>query len=338
MLPAVTNPYAPLILSPLSSPFAPRTVTQFFIMHCLQPTKYQHNIWASFRSLKAAMANAIVNHVTADACRTVAQLISQCAVEGGPSVLRLLMGSRARVLEFNPCDNLHHRKTFDYFRSLLQQHFLNDNQYISLQVMGAAAIALKDTMAVLVKCLGPGNDLVVHCQHHVGAHHMWPYEVATPRWVRVPYCRDVAVSDQYVVNHWTLMVTACITVHMVQGVGFERVAVWIPSRGFFARGQGYTAISRGKTLDGMFLSLADHFLHTKHPQATRGRHQRPRGNCSTTPRVLLLWIKEVDPSHTPRCETSASPIRTLQVGKGVGKIIYVSVRGCTSFSGWPIRL
>ena len=73
------------------------------------------------------MANAIVNHVTTGACRTVAQLRLQCAVEGGPPVLRLLMGSRALFFGFDPCGHLHHRNTLDYFHSLLQQHFLNDN-------------------------------------------------------------------------------------------------------------------------------------------------------------------------------------------------------------------
>ena len=126
MLLAFKNLYAPLIFSSLSSPFAPRIVTQFFIMHCLQPTKFQHLI-SAFRSLKAATVNAIVNHVTVDACQTVAQLRSQCAVECGPPVLRLLMGFRARVLGRDLCDNLQHRKNFDDFHSLLQQHFLNDN-------------------------------------------------------------------------------------------------------------------------------------------------------------------------------------------------------------------
>ncbi|CAN0302870.1 unnamed protein product, partial [Pylaiella littoralis] len=71
--------------------------------------------------------------------------------------------------------------------------------------------------------------------------------------VWVPYCRGVAVSGAYVAKQRPLMAAACITVHHVQGVGFERVAVWIPSRVFFAQGQGYTAISREKTLEGLFL-------------------------------------------------------------------------------------
>ena len=53
------------------------------------------------------------------------------------------------------------------------------------------------------------------------------------------------------------MVAACMTVDSVQGVGFERVTVWIPSRGFFTQGQGYTAVFRLKTLDGLFLVLPD---------------------------------------------------------------------------------
>ena len=51
--------------------------------------------------------------------------------------------------------------------------------------------------------------------------------------------------------------------HRVPGVGFERVAVWILSRGFFAQGQGYTAVSRGKTLDGLFLVLPGDVLQDR---------------------------------------------------------------------------
>ena len=69
--------------------------------------------------------------------------------------------------------------------------------------------------------------------------------------VWVPYCRGVTVSDAYVVKQWPFMVAARMTVHRVQRVGFERVAVWIPSRGFFAQGQGYTAVSRENILDGL---------------------------------------------------------------------------------------
>ena len=43
--------------------------------------------------------------------------------------------------------------------------------------------------------------------------------------VWVPCCRGVAVSGAYIVKHWPFMVAACMTVHRVQGVGFERVAV-----------------------------------------------------------------------------------------------------------------
>ena len=53
------------------------------------------------------------------------------------------------------------------------------------------------------------------------------------------------------------MVAACTTAHRVQGVGFERVALWIPLRGFFAQGQGYTAASRAQSLKGLFLVLPD---------------------------------------------------------------------------------
>lgn len=81
--------------------------------------------------------------------------------------------------------------------------------------------------------------------------------------VWVPYCRGVAVSGAYIVKQWPFMVAACMTVHRVQGVGFERVAVWIPSRGFFPQGQGYTAVSRGQTLDGLFLVLPDDVLQDR---------------------------------------------------------------------------
>lgn len=84
-----------------------------------------------------------------------------------------------------------------------------------------------------------------------------PYEDKN---VWVPYCRGVAVSGAYVVKQWPFMVAACMTVHRVQGVGFKRVAVSIPSRGFFAQGQGYTAVSRGKTLEGLFIVLPDDVL------------------------------------------------------------------------------
>ena len=75
--------------------------------------------------------------------------------------------------------------------------------------------------------------------------------------VRVPFCNGVAVSGAYIVKQWPFMVAACMTIRRVQGVGFELVAVWIPSRGFFAQGQGYTAVSRGKTLGGLFIVLPD---------------------------------------------------------------------------------
>ena len=79
----------------------------------------------------------------------------------------------------------------------------------------------------------------------------------------VPYCRGVAVSGAYVVKQWPFMVAARMTVHRVQGVGIERVAVWIPSRNFFAEGQGYPAVSKGKTLDGLFLVLPDKVLQDR---------------------------------------------------------------------------
>ena len=98
---------------------------------------------------------------------------------------------------------------------------------------------------------GKGKNITVKLQ---------PFEEKS---VWVPYCRGVAVSGAYIVKQWPFMVAACMTVHRVQGVGFERVAVWIPSRGFFAQGQGYTAVSRGKTLDGLFLVLPDEVLRDR---------------------------------------------------------------------------
>lgn len=83
-----------------------------------------------------------------------------------------------------------------------------------------------------------------------------PYD---ERNVWVPYCRGVAVSGAYKVTQLPFMVAACMTIHRVQGVGFERVAVWIPLRGFFAQGQGYTAVSRAKTLTGLFLVVPDDY-------------------------------------------------------------------------------
>jgi len=43
--------------------------------------------------------------------------------------------------------------------------------------------------------------------------------------VRVPFCREIAVSGAYIVKQWPFTVTACMTIHRVQGIGFERVAV-----------------------------------------------------------------------------------------------------------------
>ena len=39
--------------------------------------------------------------------------------------------------------------------------------------------------------------------------------------------------------------------------------MWFPSRGFFAQSQGYTAVSRGKTLGGLFLVLPGDVLHDR---------------------------------------------------------------------------
>lgn len=53
------------------------------------------------------------------------------------------------------------------------------------------------------------------------------------------------------------MVAACMTIHTVQGVGFECVGLWIPLRVFFEQEQGYTAVSRAQSLKELFLVLPD---------------------------------------------------------------------------------
>lgn len=60
--------------------------------------------------------------------------------------------------------------------------------------------------------------------------------------VWVPYWRGAVVSRAYIVKQGPFMVAARMIVHRIQGVGFKRVAVWIPL-GFFAQGQGYTTLS-----------------------------------------------------------------------------------------------
>lgn len=50
------------------------------------------------------------------------------------------------------------------------------------------------------------------------------------------------------------------------GVGFERLAVWIPNRGFLAQGQGYTAVSkRGDTLHSSFRYILVLVLYRRNP-------------------------------------------------------------------------
>ena len=98
---------------------------------------------------------------------------------------------------------------------------------------------------------GKGKDTAVKLQ---------PFEEKS---VWVPYCRGVAVSGAYVVKQWQFMVAAYMTVHRVQRAGFERVAVWIPSRGFFAQSQWHAVVSRGETLDGLFLVLPDEILQDR---------------------------------------------------------------------------
>ena len=53
------------------------------------------------------------------------------------------------------------------------------------------------------------------------------------------------------------MVAASMTVHRVQGVGFERVALWIPLREVFAQRLGYITVSRAHSLKRLFLVLPD---------------------------------------------------------------------------------
>ena len=67
----------------------------------------------------------------------------------------------------------------------------------------------------------------------------------------MPACRGPAVSGARTVIQWPIVVAACITVHRVQGVGFERVALWIPLRVFFTQGQGHTAVARAQSLKGL---------------------------------------------------------------------------------------
>ena len=59
------------------------------------------------------------------------------------------------------------------------------------------------------------------------------------------------------------MVEACMTVHRVRGVGFERVALWIPLRGFFAQGHGYTTDSRSPSLERLLLVLPDNVVQNR---------------------------------------------------------------------------
>lgn len=90
--------------------------------------------------------------------------------------------------------------------------------------------------------------------------HIHPYDETS---VYVPSCRGVAVQGTYKVTQLPFMVAACMTIHRAQGVGFERVAVWIPLRGFSAQGQGYTAVSRAKSLGGLFLVIPDDCLEDR---------------------------------------------------------------------------
>ena len=81
------------------------------------------------------------------------------------------------------------------------------------------------------------------------------------------------------------MVAACMTVHKNQGVGYERVALWIPLRGFFAQGQGYTTVSRAHSLEGLFLVLPDNVVQNR---------EEAKALLKTAFQPLLHAIKALD--------------------------------------------
>ena len=54
-----------------------------------------------------------------------------------------------------------------------------------------------------------------------------------------------------------------MTVHRLQEVVFEGVALSIPLRGFFAQGHGYPTESRAPSLEGLFIVLPDNAVHNR---------------------------------------------------------------------------
>ena len=74
----------------------------------------------------------------------------------------------------------------------------------------------------------------------------------------VPYSsRGAAVSEAYTVTQWPIMVAACMTVHRVQGVGFERVVLWILLERFLRAGARTNHCIQGAEPTGLFLVLPD---------------------------------------------------------------------------------
>lgn len=85
------------------------------------------------------------------------------------------------VVGFDLCDNVQHRRNFDDFHSLFQQHLMSDNLYLSLQLISATATTFEATIVVWAKCPGLGGDLVLHRQHSVSVNHLWSHEISVPR-------------------------------------------------------------------------------------------------------------------------------------------------------------
>lgn len=128
--------------------------------------------------------------------------------------------------------------------------------------------------------------LSVHLTSGTGAGTDVPVMPFTEISVWVPASRGAAVSGAYETIQWPIMLAVCMTIHRVQGVGFGRVAIWIPSRGFFAEGQGYTAVSRAETPEGASSSS---------PQSTMFTVARPRTSYKTPSSPPLRSL----PPYTP---------------------------------------
>ena len=111
------------------------------------------------------MADVFVKHVTGGRASSLAHLRQQCADLNTEPVLRLLMGFRARIAGFDVCDNIDNRKYFSDFEREIRPNFLADRRYLTLNVMGFVATALRKNIVVWVPCRG--GDIVVHRQHQV---------------------------------------------------------------------------------------------------------------------------------------------------------------------------